>query len=424
MEHSHQHSGEPLTDSQRRLEAAALRRLLALLAPLALATVIGLVALWPHDVDSHVQSDASAWNAPGVSLVTGTITRLDPASCAGQPGSRGNAQGTQCLSATVRVDEGPDAGTSTTMTLSSAVSASKVETGQQVRMYRVPMEGQQEAAYQFYDFERTTPLVAVGVMFLVVVVAVARRRGLAAIISLGLAFLVMAKFLFPALIVGSSPTLVALVGSSAIMFIVIYLTHGLSTRTTTALIGTLFGLLLAAGLGLVVSRWAHLTGVANEDDFILVASAPHLRLTSVIVAGIIIAGLGVLNDVTVTQASAVWELAPSATSRADLYRRAMRIGRDHIASSVYTIAFATAGAGLSTLLLLSVYRMPLVDTIRTESFSEEIVRTLVGSIGLVLSVPLTTAVGTLVAWSTMRAGDFGEDDSAFRRPRREAARRS
>jgi hypothetical protein len=139
----------------------------------------------------------------------------------------------------------------------------------------------------------------------------------------------------------------------------------------------------------------------------------------VIICGIIVAGLGVLNDVTVTQASAVWELAESSGSRRELYRRAMRIGRDHIASSVYTIAFATAGAALSTLLLLSIYAMPLGDMLRSEAFSEEIIRTLVGSIGLVLAVPLTTALGAVLAWQTMHGGD-----DAGRPPRARGSRGS
>jgi uncharacterized membrane protein len=209
---------------------------------------------------------------------------------------------------------------------------------------------------------------------------------------------------------------VGLVACSAIMFIVIYVTHGFSTRTTTALLGTLFGLLLTSGLGFATARWAHLTGVTGEDDFVLTASAPDLTLTSVIICGIIVAGLGVLNDVTVTQASSVWELADSARSRRDLYRRAMRIGRDHIASSVYTIAFATAGAALSTLLLLSIYQMPLGDVLRSETFAGEIVRTLVGSIGLVLAVPLTTFIGTMLAWATLHgSGGRGRGGTGPRR---------
>ncbi|WP_130864598.1 YibE/F family protein [Acidipropionibacterium timonense] len=401
----HSHPGhQPRTAEQRARERSALGRLLLLLTPLALATIVGLVALWPHDVDRHISSDSAAWNAPGVSFVQGTVSSVRAGSCNGQAGSGGSgSSGRQdvCDQIAVHVDEGPEKGQTASITLTAAVSASGVHAGQVIRMYRVPT-GTNQVTYQFYDFERTMPLGLIAALFLVVVVAVARWRGLAAVVSLVLAFLILGRFLYPALVSGSQPVLVGLVGSAAIMFVVIYLTHGFSTRTTTALIGTLFGLLLAAGLGWAATRWAHLTGVTSEDDFVLAASAPDVRLQGVIICGVIIAGLGVLNDVTVTQASAVWELADTATSRRDLYRRAMRIGRDHIASSVYTIAFATAGAAMSSLLLLMIYRLPLIDMLRSESFAEEIVRTLIGSIGLVLSVPLTTGIGALLAWHTLQ----------------------
>jgi hypothetical protein len=194
------------------------------------------------------------------------------------------------------------------------------------------------------------------------------------------------------------------------MFVVLYAAHGFSARTTTALVGTLFGLILIALLGWGATRWAHLTGVAAEDDYVLAAAAPNLSLTSVVMCGIILAGLGVLNDVTITQASAVWELAdgqdPDGEGRRQrrLFSRAMRIGRDHIASTIYTIAFATAGASLSVLLLIAVYDRPLLQVLQTEQFAGEVIRTLVGSIGLVLAVPLTTAIGVAVVRASDRGG--------------------
>jgi YibE/F-like protein len=202
--------------------------------------------------------------------------------------------------------------------------------------------------------------------------------------------------MFPALIAGTNPIMVGLIGSAAIMFVALYAAHGFSARTTTALVGTLFGLILIALLGYGATTWAHLTGVAAEDDYVLAAAAPDLRLTSVVICGIIVAGLGVLNDVTITQASAVWELADQGASQQRLFSRAMRIGRDHIASTVYTIAFATAGTSLAVLLLIKINNRPLLDVLMTERFAAEVLGILVGSIGLVLAVPLTTAVGVAV----------------------------
>ena len=137
----------------------------------------------------------------------------------------------------------------------------------------------------------------------------ARWRGFASLLGLAFAGFILVKFMFPALVAGSNPIMVGLIGSSAIMFVVLYAAHGFSARTSTALVGTLFGLILIAALGYAATRWAHLTGVAAEEDYVLAAAAPDLRLTSVVICGIIVAGLGVLNDVTITQASAVWELA-------------------------------------------------------------------------------------------------------------------
>ena len=273
-----------------------------------------------------------------------------------------------------------------------------------IRLVRVPPADGQPAQYQFSDFERRTPLIAFALIFAAVVIAVARWRGFASLIGLGFAAFILVKFMFPALVAGTNPIAVGLIGSSAIMFVVLYAAHGFSARTTTALVGTLFGLILIAALGYVATRWAHLTGVASEEDFVLAAAAPDLRLTSVVLCGIIVAGLGVLNDVTITQASAVWELADADSrggkggrqSQRHIFTRAMRIGRDHIASTVYTIVFATAGASLSVLLLIAIYDRPLFQVLQTEQFAGEVVRILVGSIGLVLAVPLTTAVGAAV----------------------------
>ncbi len=277
----------------------------------------------------------------------------------------------------------------------------------------MPPAADQPAQYQFSDFERSTPLLVVGVIFAIVVIGVARWRGFAALIGLGFAGFILVTFMFPALIAGTNPIMVGLIGSSAIMFVALYAAHGFSARTTTALVGTLFGLILIALLGYFAAKWAHLTGVAAEDDYVLAAAAPDLRLTSVVICGIIVAGLGILNDVTITQASAVWELADQGASHKRLFSRAMRIGRDHIASTVYTIAFATAGASLGVFLLIEINNRPLLDVLMTERFAAEVLSILVGSIGLVLAVPLTTAVGVAVVRasgpSRRRVGASGTD---------------
>lgn len=396
MSHSHTTPAAKSPEDIAR-QRRALRLMIITLIPIGVWTLGALILMWPGDVREYVRQDISTYSVEGLSVQTGRITQIAQINCDGVPGST-QAPGTEqiCGRASVELLDGPEAGrTIDDVTLKASDYASGVEVGQQVKLFRIPMEGM-EAQYQFSEFERGAPLLVFTLLFVAAVVAVARLRGLMAILGLGWAFFIMVYFIFPALVSGSNPIMVGLVGGSAIMFVVLYAAHGFSARTTTALLGTLFGLFTAAILGWIATAWAHLTGVASEDDMILSAAAPEMQMTSVVLVGIMLAGLGVLNDVTITQASAVWELSETDPEGKRLFSRAMRIGRDHIASTVYTIAFATAGASLGTLLLLSIYQRPLFETLQNEVFASEIVRTLIGSIGLVAAVPLTTAIGVAV----------------------------
>lgn len=407
MAHSHSHVETPPSPELERQQRRALGWMILFLVPIAVWTLAAMVYLWPHDMDKHVLADSASWNIPGVTTEKATISKVVPASCEGVSGSTSQSK-QSCGAITVQLDSGPEKGSSQTLPLTQPVFASSPEPGQQVLAYRVPTG--EQASYQFADFERSAPMLFFAALFVVSVIAVARMRGLLSMIGLGFAFVIMAKFMFPALIVGHNPIAVGLVGSSAIMFVALYCAHGFSTRTTTALVGTLVGLAITAALGVWAGEWAHLTGVSSEDDFLLAATAPDLTLRSMVLCGIIIAGLGVLNDVTITQSSAVWELAATEHRRGKLFNSAMRIGRDHIASTVYTTAFATAGAAMGVLLLLTMSQRPLLQAITSEQFAGEVVRTLVGSIGLVLAVPVTTAVAVAAVSMGGRSSRVGNDD--------------
>jgi uncharacterized membrane protein len=231
-----------------------------------------------------------------------------------------------------------------------------------------------------------------------VVVLVARWRGFRALLGLAGAYAVVAYFIIPGLVQGSPPILLGLVGSSVIMIGVLYFAHGFSARTSTALLGTIFGLVTTSLIAAWSTGAAHLTGLNDDADYTLSYATGSISLSGILVCGLIISGLGVLNDVTITQSSAVWEmheLAPESSARR-LFAGAMRVGRDHIASTVYTIVFAYAGAALPLLILLSLQERPFVETISSGELAEEIVRTLVGSIGLVLAIPVTTGIAVLV----------------------------
>ncbi|WP_239521697.1 YibE/F family protein [Geodermatophilus sabuli] len=371
--------------------------MLLLLVPVGLATVIGLVALWPGDEPTRAQQAAELFLPPGTTYPEGRVSSVEPFDCS-LPGAGGPAQELTCAIVVVEVLDGEGAGEFQQLEIPAEVYAAGVETGDVLVLNR-DAAAEEGGGYSFRDYDRDVPIVVLTVVFAVATVAVARLRGLAALLGLAFAFFVMLQFLLPGLLGDSSPTLISLVGSAAIMFVVLYLAHGFSARTTTALVGTLFGLALVAVLGAVSVDVARLTGLTSEETTTLLQYDPALDFSGLVLAGVVVAGLGVLNDVTITQASAIWQLHevdPGMTWR-DLYRRGMAVGRDHIASTVYTIVFAYAGASLPLLMLFELYAQPWDVVLTSSAMAEEVIRTLVGSIALVLAVPVTTAAGAFFA---------------------------
>jgi uncharacterized membrane protein len=280
------------------------------------------------------------------------------------------------------------------------VTSSGVGRGDHVELVRTPGKNGEPATYSFSSVRRSVPLLWLTLLFVVVVLAVAGLRGAMAVVGLVVSGATLYYFLLPALISGKPGLAVACVSASAIMFVVLYSTHGLSLRTSTALAGTLVGIGLTAAVGTVAIGGAHLTGIADETGGTLSSfTGRGLDFQGLLACSMVLAGLGVLNDVTITQASSVWELRAAApqASRREVFAGAMRIGRDHIASTIYTIVFAYAGAALVVLMLLYVYDRNLLDLASTESLAEELARTLTSAIGLILAVPLTTAIAALIA---------------------------
>jgi uncharacterized membrane protein len=282
--------------------------------------------------------------------------------------------------------------------------------------------------YFFVDFDRRVPLTILAVVFAVVVIALSRWRGFAALGGLAVSLLILIKFVLPAILAGSDPLSVALVGGATIMFLALYLAHGLNAATTTAVLGTLASLLLTGALALLFVNISIFTGAGSEEASFLQISQQQVNLQGLLLASIIIGTLGVLDDVTITQASAVWELHrvnPGLGARG-LYRSGIRIGRDHIASTVNTLVLAYAGASLPLFILFSVSNRGLDQVLNIEIVAEEIVRTLVGSIGLVASVPITTGLAALVVTSASRPERTRSDPpeekdkaAAYEPPRRE-----
>jgi uncharacterized membrane protein len=384
--------------------------LTAFLILTAAATVFGLVRYWPSDAAAADRVGSSEFAAPGVTFPIATVSEVLPP-CAGadsQVGAaplenqRGDVADAAATCGAISVVLEPETGDwndelTVTISVPGPVSTSGLQGGDKVQLLKIPAQGAEPAAYSFLQVQRGAPLALLLALFVLVVAVVARLRGILALVGLAIGGLVVIKFMLPALLEGQPGMRVALIASAAIMFVVLYLTHGLSTRTSTALAGTFLGVAITAVLGVLAVHLARLSGVADDEGATLAAFNETMRPRDLLTAAIIIAGLGVLNDVTITQSSAVWELRAAAPhlSRPALFRSGMRIGRDHIASTIYTIVFAYAGAALPVLLLLFLYERPVLDLMQAESMSEEIVRTLASAIGLVLAVPATTAIAAL-----------------------------
>ena len=332
--------------------------------------------------------------APGVSFADADVTDVSPA-CADL-----RDQGAGCGTIDVTIAAGAGAGDTATLEVPPEVSDSGLRAGDTVMVLRIPeAESPGEHRYSYFGTVRTTPLLVLGLVFVGLVLLVARWRGFFSLIGLGFSGLVIWVFMLPALLTGAPGLAVGLTGSAAIMFVVLYMTHGLSVRTSTALAGTLLGALVTAGLGVAAASAARVTGIADESGGVLSSVTGGLDFQGVFACALVVAGLGVLNDVTITQSSSVWEIraASPAMSRAGVFASGMRIGRDHIASTIYTIVFAYAGTALTVLMVLQIYGLPLAQLLATEDITQELVRTFASSIGLVLAVPITTAIAVLVA---------------------------
>ena len=254
------------------------------------------------------------------------------------------------------------------------------------------------ATYQYADKDRRTLLWALGLVFATAVIALGRMRGVAALAGLALSVGILLWFILPAIIAGRDAVLVALIGGGAIALISLYLAHGYNPLTHVAALGAFSALVLTTVLSWLVVELARFSGLAGEEAFFLLA-LPDLDLNGLLLAGIVLGAIGALDDVTVTQASAVWEVRaanPSLDSGA-LFESGLRVGRDHIVSTVNTLLLAYAGASLPLLVFLSLSEQSFGFVTSSEVVAVEIVRTLVGSMGLVAAVPLTTWLAARVA---------------------------
>ncbi|MEH0420112.1 YibE/F family protein [Streptomyces sp. B21-083] len=401
--HGHSHSHGPAAPV-----SVHLRKIIgAILIPFAAAVVVGLAVLWPGGAPAHertgvgfdrqtqeatvtkvVAVDCKSVNASGETSTGDTSTA---------EGSSAQQQATgDCKKATIRVDTGDDKGRTFTEIVQPDQSRQLHQDEKVVVAYEP--SAPKDLQYSVADVNRRFPMALLAGIFALAVVIVGRLRGVMALVALAVSFMVLTFFILPAVLQGSNPLLVAVIGASAIMLIALYMCHGLSARTSVAVLGTLISLVLIGILGSLFIGWAALTGNTDDNTGLIHGLYPSIDMSGLLLAGVIIGSLGVLDDVTVTQTSAVWELheANPTMGWRGLYRAGIRIGRDHIASVVNTLVLAYAGAALPLLLLFSIAQSSVGAVANSELVAAEIVRTLVGSIGLVASVPVTTLLAALM----------------------------
>jgi len=264
--------------------------------------------------------------------------------------------------------------------------------GQRVMVVRVQESSGSESFYVSGPVRRNA-LTWMFVAFVVVVVATGRRQGAFALVGMAFSFAIIVLFILPRIAAGRDPVTVAIVGSALTVPVTFYLSHGVSRKTTVAVIGTAIALVITGLLARLFVEGAYLTGYASEEaGFLQVTGIGAIDVKALLLAGIIVGVLGVLDDVTVSQAAVVQQLkaANPLLPFGQLFRRAMAVGRDHIASMVNTLVLVYAGAAMPLFLLLSDSPQPFWQLINYEIIAEEIVRMLVASLGLVTAVPITT----------------------------------
>ncbi|MGX7732633.1 YibE/F family protein [Rhodococcus sp. 2H158] len=399
--HGHGHFSGPIP-----VGPTAAKVVVGLLVAIGVAVFAGAVALWPSGQAVDIPAPFQTTGGGAVVTEAGTVVEQDIGPCgsssAGRPFTGDPVppatDAYQCQRSIVTIDSGPNEGTRTLLEIGPGPGQPDLRVGEEIRLVR-QVDPSGATQYSFYDYSRGLPLALIITAFVVVIVAVARWRGLRALIGLLVAFGVLVVFMLPALLDGKPAVPVALVGGAIILYAVLYLAHGVNLRTSSALLGTLASMLLAALLSYLAIWMTHLTGLSEEQNTDVQLYLEQVSITGLLLAGFIIGSLGVLNDVTITQAASAFELAaldPTA-SRRKVFSSAMRVGRDHIASTVYTLVLAYAGGALPLLLLFSVAGRSISDVLTGDAVAIEVVRACVGGIALALSVPLTTGIAALLA---------------------------
>ncbi len=260
----------------------------------------------------------------------------------------------------------------------------------------------------FVDFVRTTPILWLTIIFAAAIILISRWKGVRSLLSMAFSLYVIIAYIIPHILIGEDPLRVSIIGSAILLGVTLYLTYGWNLKTHSSVLSMIFVLLLTGTLSTVFVYFTRLNGSGDENAmYLMQAMQTPVNMRGLLLGGYIIGALGVLDDLVTTQASAVFELHhanPNLGFR-DLYNAAMRIGQDHVAATVNTLVLAYAGASLPMLLLFTLARGDFTYLINFAFIAEEVVRTLVGSLGLIAAVPLTTVIAIFF---TQRAESLGK----------------
>jgi len=259
---------------------------------------------------------------------------------------------------------------------------------------------QTKEQYRVIDHFRLGPLGVLFVLFVIVILLISRRQGVFSLLGLFISIYLIAQWLIPGMLSGQNIVLMSVFGGTIISSLSLYLSHGVSKQTTISLISILIVLALAFGFASSFVWWGKLFGLGTEESFyVQLATSQTFDLRGLFLGGVIIGTIGVLDDVTTTQVAVVQSLRMenAALGIKQLFSRAMSVGRTHIASLVNTLALAYTGAALPLFLLFHINEgQPWWVILNSEFVAEEIVRTLSGSIALVLAVPISTYLAAII----------------------------
>jgi uncharacterized membrane protein len=302
----------------------------------------------------------------------------------------------------VRFLEGPNTGKTKTIENSGSIKLAnekELETGDKVIVLEVIQN--QESTYSIWDKYRLNYIYFLVIGFFTLIIIFSGLKGIGSILGMAISFLILIGFIVPYILKGYDAVLITIIGSMVILFSTIFLAHGISKRTGSAVISTTLALAITGILAFVSVKMLNLTGFGDETNTLLQIGNFNINAQGLLLGGIIIGTLGVLDDVTTTQSAAIFEMfkIDKKLSFTDLFTKGYVVGREHIASLVNTLILAYAGAslGLFVFFVLNPNNTPIWVMVNNEMVAEEIVRAIVGSTGLILAVPITTIIASYFA---------------------------